>query len=81
MKNTNAIDKIIKELSLKDYKAQYNRLTKAQKYKYKIGKYQFSYALSYETNKAIEIKNDYVSGNITEEQYKAYCLKYNLLNR
>ena len=31
-KNTNAINKIIAELSLSDYKSQWNRLTDKQKY-------------------------------------------------
>lgn len=78
---TNAIDKIIKELSYRDYKAAWNKLTKSQKERYKNGKYHFNYSLGQDTKEAIEIKNEYLKGKINEEQYKAYCLKYNLATR
>jgi hypothetical protein len=77
-KNVNAINKIIAELSARDYHAQAEKLTKAQKQKRLFGKYQFSYSLSEETKEAIEIKNDYLSGKITEPEYKRFCLEYNL---
>lgn len=76
MINTNAIDKIIKELAYKDY-LQYNPRKKDGRLKYK--KYR-PYTLSDETNAARQIKIDYIAGEITENEYKAYCLKYNLLN-
>ena len=67
-KNVNAIDKIIAELSLRDYKAKARKTAGRVK----------SYSLSAETLEAIEIKHDYQNGNITEAEYKDYCLKYNL---
>ena len=74
MKNTSAIDKIIKELAYKDY-LRYNPVLKNGKPKYK--KYH-PYTLSQETNEARNIKIDYVSGKISEQDYKSYCLRYNL---
>ena len=73
MKNTNAIDKIIAELAMKDYRRANPIKNGRPKYK----KYH-PYTLSPETNEARQIKIDYTSGNITEEEYKAWCLKYNL---
>lgn len=77
-KNINAIDKIIGELSFRDYQAQWNKLTDKQKHNVHIGKRQFSYVLSAATLEALEIKQDYISGEITEETYKSYCLQYNM---
>jgi len=77
-KNVNSIDKIIAELSMKDYKAQRNKLTDRQKYNVSIGKRQFSYDLSAETLEAIEIKHSYINDILSENDYKSYCLKYNL---
>lgn len=77
-KNTNAINKIIAELSLTDYKSQWNRLTDKQKYNVHIGKKKFSYSLSIKTLEAIEIKNSYIRGIISETDYKVWCLSYNL---
>lgn len=74
MKNVNAIDKIIKELAYKDY-LQYNPRKKDGRPRYK--KYR-PYSLSQETMDARQIKNDYLNDRITENDYKAYCLKYNL---
>ena len=74
MKNTNAIDKIIAELAYKDYRA-YNPVNADGRPKYKSHR---PYSLSSETNEAREIKADYLSDRITESEYKAYCLKYNL---
>ena len=76
MKNTGAIDKIIAELAMKDYLA-YNPRLKNGRPKYK--KYH-PYTLSPETNEARQIKQDYTADRITEEEYKAYCLKYNLIH-
>lgn len=73
-KNYAAIEKIIAELAMKDYLAMNPRLSNGrQKYK----KHR-QYILSDETNEAREIKSDYLSGKITEEEYKTWCLKYNL---
>lgn len=77
-KNTNAINKIIAELSLSDYKSQWNRLTDKQRYNVRIGKKKFSYSLSIKTLEAIEIKNSYINGTISEADYKTWCLSYNL---
>ena len=74
MKNTNAIDKIIAELAMKDY-LQANPKKADGKLKYK--KYH-PYSLSDETNEAREIKRQYLADEITEEEYKSWCLKYNL---
>ena len=40
-----------------------------------------SYTLSQECLDAIEIKHDYQNGIITEEEYKAWCLKWNLTHQ
>ena len=74
MKNVNAIEKIISELSFKDY-AMVN-LTKDGKKKYKKNR---PYSLSQETLETLSIKKAYLRDEITEGEYKAYCLKYNLL--
>ena len=81
-KNTNAIDKIIAELSKKDYEARCRKLTKSQIDNIRQGKKILSdyggYSLSHETMEAINLKRDYISGSITEAEYKNYCLQYNL---
>lgn len=77
MVNTNAIDKIISELAYKDY-LRFNPRNKNGRPKYK--KYH-PYTLSNETNEARQVKIDYINGTITENEYKSYCLKYNLLTR
>lgn len=74
MKNTDAIDKIIAKEAMKDYLAMNPRLSNG-KPKYKT---YHPYSLSYNTNEARQIKIDYLNDTITEEEYKAYCLKYNL---
>lgn len=74
MKNTNTIDKIIAELAMKDY-LQANPKKADGRPKYK--KYH-PYSLSDETNEAREIKRQYLADEITEEEYKSWCLKYNL---
>lgn len=78
MKNTKAIDKIIAKLSSRDYSAQWSRLTEAQKKRVKFGKMQFSYSLGPETLEAIETKRAYISGAISESEYKSFCLKCNI---
>ena len=86
--NTNAIDKIIKELSYRDYIAAwkkypktfidyYRGITNKKPRKY----YPFTYVLGIETEEALSIKKDYITGIIDENEYKAYCLKFNLLNQ
>ncbi len=76
------IDKIIKELSLRDYNAKMRKLTPAQRRNIAIGNKKLSdycgYTLSALTLETIETKHDYQDGKISEEEYKAWCLKYNL---
>lgn len=74
--NTNAIDKIIAQLAMKDY-LTYNPRRSDGRPKYKT---YHPYTLSPETNEARQIKHDYLHDIITENEYKAYCLKYNLLS-
>ncbi len=82
MKNTNAIDKIIASLSMRDYKARMAKLTKAQTRAIKEGRKTLSdfggYTLGQDTEEALEIKTSYLNGDITESVYKAWCLRYNL---
>lgn len=70
-KNVNAIDKIIAELSMQCYLAANRKIAGRVK----------SYTLSQECLDAIEIKHDYQNGIITEEEYKAWCLKWNLTHQ
>lgn len=81
-KNTNAIEKIIAELSKRDYEARCKKLTKSQIDNIRQGKKTLSdydgYSLSQETMEAIDLKRDYINGSITEAEYKNYCLQYNL---
>ena len=74
MKNTAAIDKIIAALAYRDYRA-YNPLNANGRPKYKS---HHPYSLSPETNEARGIKSAYLADKITEAEYKAYCLRYNL---
>ena len=67
-KNTNAIDKIIGEMSMQCYLSARKKTCGHLK----------SYSLAAECLEAIQTKRDYVAGKISEEEYKAYCLKYNL---
>lgn len=67
-KNINAINKIIKELSYRDFVAATRNFTR------KIE----SYSLGQETLEAMKVKYDYINERITEEKYKAFCLEYNL---
>ena len=73
MKNVKAIDKIIQELSMKDYLVMNPVVNGKRKYK----KHR-PYNLSQDTLEALEIKEQYLQDKITEEEYKAYCLRYNL---
>lgn len=74
MKNINAIEKIIKELSMKDYLTM-NPVDKDGRRKYA---HHRPYSLSSETLDALEIKKQYLHDEISEEEYKAWCLRYNL---
>ena len=74
MKNISAIEKIIKELAMKDYLAV-NPVGKDGR---RIKKTYRPYSLSMETNEAREIRDKYLNDEITEEEYKRWCLKYNL---
>jgi len=74
VKNTNAIDKIIAELCMKEFEKA-NPHPKM----YKNGMTNYHpYSLTDEINEYRKIKADYQNGSITEEEYKAACLRYNL---
>lgn len=73
-KNINAIEKIISELARKDFLAM-NPIDKDGRRKYA---HHRPYSLSSETNEAREIKRQYLADEITEEEYKAWCLRYSL---
>lgn len=85
VKNTSAIDKIYEELVCKDYMAHYIKWRK--KHPKRVDKkgnpivYPGGYSLSEETREAAKIKKDYINGVISEEEYKAFCLRYNLLTK
>ena len=74
MKNTGAIDKIIASLAMQDYlrnnPINIDGTRKKKRY--------VSYSLSPETNEARSIKNEYLNDDITEDEYKAWCLRWNL---
>lgn len=74
MKNTAAIEKIIAAEAMKDY-LRANPRRKDGRPKYKTHR---PYTLSAETNEAREIFRTYTADEITEEEYKSYCLRYNL---
>lgn len=76
MKNISAIEKIIKELSFRDYRSA-NPIGKDGMLKRKFR----PYSLSIGTNEAREIRNKYLHDEITEEEYKAWCLRYNLTHK
>lgn len=67
-KNLNAINKIIKELSFRDFLAATRNFHRKIK----------SYSLSTKTLEAMKVKYDYINERITEEEYKGFCLNYNL---
>ena len=77
MKNTESIDKIISELAMKDY-LRANPRKKNGRPKYKT---HHPYTLSFETNEARGIRQDYCKGRISEEAYKGYCLRYRLTTK
>lgn len=74
MKNISAIEKIISELAMKDYLAC-NPVNKDGTRKYKKHR---PYSLSEETTEAREIRDTYLHDEISEEEYKGRCLRYNL---
>lgn len=76
-KNTTAIDKIIAQLAYRDYRVA-NPLKANGRPKYKR---HHPYSLGEDTNEAREIKENYLSGNISENEYKGYCLKFNLTHK
>lgn len=85
IKNINAIDKIIAELTKRDYISQWSKYPESFKLYYKglIAKkprnyFPFSYTLAIDTAEAIDIKHQYIKGTITESEYKAFCLRHNL---
>ena len=67
-KNLNAINKIIKELSYRDFVAATRKFTRKIK----------SYSLGMETLEAMKVKYDYINERITEGEYKGFCLNHNL---
>lgn len=73
-KNVNAINKIIAELAMKDFLVM-NPIDKDGRRRYA---HHRAYSLSEETKEAIEIKNDYLIGNITESEYKRWLYEYNM---
>ena len=77
MKNINAVEKIIKELAMKDFLVT-NPVDKNGRRRYS---YHRPYSLSDETLFFVKLKNDYLNDKISEEEYKAECLKYNLRNK
>lgn len=78
-KNIGAIEKIISELARRDMMAHYRVWRKTHKKRYdKHGNpicYPGGYSLSAETMEAREVRDDYIHDKISEEEYKAYCLK------
>ena len=77
VKNVDAIDKIIAELAMRDYRAA-NPLKANGRPKYKKNR---PYSLSAETEEARQIKIKYLRDEIDEEEYKAWCLRYNLTHK
>ena len=74
-KNYAAIEKIIARRSYRDFIAVNPIYKGTRRYAY-----HRPYSLSQDTLEALEIKKQYLSGEITEEEYKSYCLRQNLLN-
>lgn len=75
-RNVEDIDSIIKVLSYRDYLGGWNNLSKKQRASYMLGKYKFSYELGADTKEAYNVKQDYVCGKITEQQYNEFCTRY-----
>lgn len=81
-KNISAIEKIITELYFRDYNDSMKKLTKTQKNNIRLGKKTFfdygGVHFQKETMEAMRIRNDYIADKITEEEYKRWCMEYNL---
>ncbi|NMB69835.1 hypothetical protein GYA27_01355 [candidate division WWE3 bacterium] len=74
MKNVTAVDKIIAALCMKEFKRA-NPKPKMRK----DGTVRYNpYSLTDEINEFRELKRAYLADEISEEKYKAECLKYNL---
>lgn len=76
-KNYAAIEKIIAKRSYRDYITM-NPMDNNGRKKYR---HHSPYSLSQDTLEALEIKKQYLTDKITEEEYKAYCLRENMLNK
>jgi len=70
-KNVTAIDKIISRLSFRDMMAAKSK----QKGK---SKHPSGCSLGIDTLEALDIKHEYLKDQITEADYKAWCLRWNL---
>jgi hypothetical protein len=68
IKNTNAIEKIVFEMSYKDM------LAAREKFQHRFK----GYSLGQDTMEVVQMMRDYRADKVTEEEYKAFCLKYNL---
>ena len=77
MKNISSIEKIIAELAKKDYLGANPRRSDGRP----VYKTYHPYSLSAETNEARQVRDDYLHDVISEEEYKAWCLRYNLTHR
>lgn len=83
LKNINIINKIITILAHRDMRSHREKWEKSHKKKFdRKGnpiQYPGGYSLSVETMEAMEIRDDYLSGKITDEEYKGYCLKKRII--
>lgn len=77
MKDAAMIDRIIATESLKCYLLTNPRKADGTP-KYKTFR---PYSLNSAALEALEIKNGYNAGDISEEELKAYCLKYNVAHQ
>ncbi len=73
-KNIDAIEKIIAKLTMRDFLAM-NPIDEDGRRKYA---HHRPYSLSPDTNEAREIRQQYLNDEITEAEYKTWCLRYNL---
>lgn len=78
-KNITAIEKIIKELSYRDFIAAAKR-NGTYRRPYNPNRKIQGYSLSADTMEALQVKWDYRDDKITEEEYKAFCMRYNLIS-
>lgn len=73
-KNTAAVDKIISKLCL----AEFKRANPKPKIR-KDGTFNYHpYSPTDEINEFRQLKSDYINDVISEEEYKAACLKFNM---